>query len=328
MAIKVGQLRKDLVQNRCLEDIKNDVTITTFQKENSEFSDLALALTGSWKTHDENNPKYNNTYYIKLKVKRINIYKDMGNGGDNDPHNLTVDVKLYQDANIKNQYQTISDAIYIEPYIPKDSSDSEYEKEEAFLEWCRQHLDPSESESPSGTEMLLPTQMVGYSYESSSSAIKVEEEDIPEDSPIREYYNELNQKFEEKTKNIDASQGYTNSEYEIVELVFTPYVNSNVLAFELRRVAYDYAEEPRILEIDWEASEVYKIQNILSVTAKKVGIQAKPGSLVVVNSAPMRVGKSGTLEIDVGIDITSIGFAAAGGERAIDDFIVDYIYEA
>ena len=109
MAIKVGQLRKDLVQNRCLEDIKNDVTITTFQKENSEFSDLALALTGSWKTHDENNPKYNNTYYIKLKVKRINIYKDMGNGGDNDPHNLTVDVKLYQDANIKNQYQTISD---------------------------------------------------------------------------------------------------------------------------------------------------------------------------------------------------------------------------
>lgn len=321
MAIKVGQLRKDLVGNSCLEDIKNNVSSITFQKENSDFLDRALALVDSWKT--------NNTYYVKLRIKRINIYDDMGNGGDNDPHNLTIDVKLYKDANTKNQFQTVTDAVYIEPYIPEDGSNSDYEKEEAFLAWCEEHLDPSEPELPDGTEMLLPVQMVGYNYESNSNSILVEGEDTP-DNKVLEYYNELMQKFREKTQNIDASQGYTNSEYEIVELVFSPYTDASLLALELRRVAYDYANEPREIEIDWEGSEFYKINNVLpiGVAAKKVGIQAKPGSLVVVNSAPMRVGKSGTLEIDVGIDITSIGFAAAGGSEAIDDFIVDYIYEA
>ena len=324
MAIQVGQIRKDPNADN-LNNITNPyleaVTITPsrYKKEGGTFTDLALE--GSWQD--------NITYYVKVKIKRVDIYEDMGNpgAGDNDPHNLNIDVKLYPENS--DQYQSIGEPISIDPYF-HEGANQDLDNETAFLEWCNQHLNFTRDDSSSqGNEILLPTQMVGYNYQALSSTIEVnEEESLPEDSPIKTYYNELVRLHELKSSVIVENKGMQNSEYEIIELVFTPYVDAKYLVFELRRVAYDYSTTtPRIVEQDLAEAEAYIIKNIFpnNFRAKKIGVQTKPGTLVVVNSAPMRVGKSGVLEIDVGIDIGSVGFAAAHGK--INDFILDYIYE-
>lgn len=317
MAIKIGQLWKDPNENY-LTDFSVDDSVG-FNTEGSSRTFLDYALQGNWQK--------NSTYYIKLKVKRIDIYKNMGeneNAGDNDPHNLNIDIKLYQDATNK-KYQSIGEPILIGPYLHSGSVDDSLEKERTFLNWCKNHLkSESDSGDPDENEIILPAQMVSYQYELGTSSIKVQEEDI--DPTIIEYYEQLQADFNEKDAYIKSITDNTKtSEFDTIELVFTPIVNAQFLVFELRRVGYDYSNTPRILEV--EEIEAYTIKNILPVgiRAKKIGVQSNPGTLVVINMAPMRIGKSGVLEIDVGIDITSVGFAAAG--KKINEFILDYMYE-
>lgn len=60
----------------------------------------------------------------------------------------------------------------------------------------------------------------------------------------------------------------------------------------------------------------------------KIGYQCRPGSLIVVNNEPIRIGRSGIFEINNGIKINSFKIAAPGGTDAkkIDAFLLDYAY--
>lgn len=61
----------------------------------------------------------------------------------------------------------------------------------------------------------------------------------------------------------------------------------------------------------------------------KFGYQSRPGSLIVVNKEPIRVGRSGIYEINNGTIIQSFMIANPGGwdNSKIDAFLLDYAYK-
>lgn len=63
----------------------------------------------------------------------------------------------------------------------------------------------------------------------------------------------------------------------------------------------------------------------------KMGYQSRPGSLIVVNQEPIRVGRSGIFELNNGMKIESFMIASPGGAKAgnanIDAFLLDYAYQ-
>jgi len=59
---------------------------------------------------------------------------------------------------------------------------------------------------------------------------------------------------------------------------------------------------------------------------KKVGVQSRPGSLVVINKEPIRLGRSGIYELNNGTKITSFMIVPdTRGYGHLDPFLVDYI---
>ena len=61
----------------------------------------------------------------------------------------------------------------------------------------------------------------------------------------------------------------------------------------------------------------------------KFGYQCRPGSLIVVNREPIRVGRSGIYEINNGTTINSFMIANPNGSNNsnIDAFLLDYAYQ-
>lgn len=300
MAIKVGQIRKNGNQSY-ISDINHE--LTTFPvsgiggKIFSEF-----AISGNFQA-DIN-------YYVRVLIKRLSINEDMGSttgAGDNDPHNLNIDVKLYPDNSENSTYQTIGETLLIGPYLGDGTANQD---EESFFKWCEACI--SDGNPSIDDNQHYPGAHTYYSLLKSTY-------DAQHDS-----------------NNNSNTNDSINIPYQTVELVFTPYVNSTRLVFQLRRVNYDYiAEQPRVVDIvkgvrvengkDMDR-DVTTITNILPRTANKIGIQSRPGSLVTVNKEPMRIGKSGTLEINNGIVINSVGMVAPSNE--VNEFILDYTYNA
>ena len=287
MAIRVGQIRKG--DNNYITQMSG-IELTTVETTgvNRIFDDFAIK--GSFEK--------GKTYYIRLQFKRIEINEPMGSNtqaGDNDPHNLNLDVKLFEDANNpQSVYQSIGETLLIEPYYNEDSS-STLAKQTAFVKWCERNL---------------------------ANGI-----DMNEDAD--DYWQVFKSEYEAKEGQSDQNINLGYSPIKTIELIFTPYLNTaQALVFQLRRVSYDYTVTPRIVEVvDSTISDydVATVSNILpNIIADKIGIQTRPGSLVVINQEPMRVGKSGVLEINNGIKVTSVGMVAP--QNSINDFLLDYIY--
>lgn len=149
------------------------------------------------------------------------------------------------------------------------------------------------------------------------------------------------------------------SQYVSYSFVFTPSKNYDTLGFRVNRVSYDaiYASSntartwltddptdvtmkqretrdgkkdistqgPRI-----EINELCELQNIVTEPNgwNKFGFQSRPGSLIVVNKQPIRVGRSGIYQINNGTKITSFMIASPEGSDSskIDAFLLDYTY--
>lgn len=123
-------------------------------------------------------------------------------------------------------------------------------------------------------------------------------------------------------------------EYRYFEFIFTPSKTYSYLAFVLNRIAYDYQTEPRTITnndiiIKGENGDLAEINNILPRTADQIGIQTKPGTLLCINREDIRVGRSGTYEINNGLKINFVGIVNPNGTNAtnINDFILDYAWE-
>lgn len=300
MAIKVGQIRYNNTGGTTyLSPVNNNVVDHPTVIGSTEFIDSAINATFYAGV----------TYYIRIDIARININDDMGNDGvgNKDPHYQNIEVKLY--GINSEQYQTIGDILTIEPYSGGENID----KEEKFINWCEaiQH-------NTDNTPKITDDQYDG----------------------ALAYFTNL-KKDHERRKSDKKKSNNIKTKTKVIELIFTPYVTSDLLVFELNRVSFDYnyagTEKERKVHFS-EDRDVGRVNNVLNkvlpvgVTVEKVGIQSTPSSYVIINGEGMRIGKSGVLEINSGVAVNSVGFAApgaaavSGGDAAINDFILDYIY--
>lgn len=126
-----------------------------------------------------------------------------------------------------------------------------------------------------------------------------------------------------------------NTPYASFETIFTPNDTYTYLGFVLSRTTYDYlGTAPRDdirgnIDFD-EKGDVCTINSILPrAYVDKIGIQSRPGSLICVNREAIRIGRSGTYEINNGVPVTFVGFVAPNGSSAsnVDKFIFDYAWD-
>ena len=138
--------------------------------------------------------------------------------------------------------------------------------------------------------------------------------------------------------------------------VFTPKSNYKYLVLKLTRISYDELVEDRqwLDIIDTVSQDIYDKSTLIdtiNVTGPtievgdiaslndicphkpllKIGFQSRPGTLIVVNKYPIRVGRSGIYQLNNGTKIYSFMIAAPGGstdKNKIDAFLLDYAYQS
>lgn len=153
------------------------------------------------------------------------------------------------------------------------------------------------------------------------------------------------------------------SEYSSYSFVFSPSKSFNRLGFRINRVSFDAinTSSPRNWLIDsttdvsgrrytgsgstrvvvsttgdrvvyfGDNADVCTLNNLVNQSSGwlKIGYQCRPGSLIVVNGEPIRVGRSGIYEINNGTIIDQFMIASPGGSdnSKIDAFLLDYAYK-
>ena len=130
-----------------------------------------------------------------------------------------------------------------------------------------------------------------------------------------------------------AANGRTN-----IELPFSPIADCRVIAFVIKRTSIDNPTPRDNVVISNGICGI--TQNLLpqDTIALRIGLQAKPNTLFIVNNEPIRLGKSGLFEINNGVKIASVGVLAPGciddpeddtdtpGD-AVEFFLIDYTYD-
>ena len=155
--------------------------------------------------------------------------------------------------------------------------------------------------------------------------------------------------------------------YSSYSFVFTPSNNFDRLGFRINRVSFDAINVNSGNERNWlienpvdvqnvprytsgqdivistrgpriyynnENGDVCTLDNLVTKSASsswlKFGYQCRPGSLIVVNKQPIRLGRSGIYQINNGTTITDFMIASPGGSDAsrIDAFLLDYAYKS
>lgn len=135
-----------------------------------------------------------------------------------------------------------------------------------------------------------------------------------------------------KVINID---GGTSSEWQDVEIIFTPFVSFDVLLFELQRTPEDYTSgNPRKPIICFQ--ELSIVNNIIgnsniSKAPKagaefiKIGVQSRPGFTMCINGEEIHTSRSGIYELKSGVVLVSFfSVVGAGKVPGGQTYIKDY----
>lgn len=107
----------------------------------------------------------------------------------------------------------------------------------------------------------------------------------------------------------------------------TPITQTLFIPKENRRIIYNDSFD-QALNFNGECSQLVEIKQD-NFDWAKIGYQGRPGSLIVVNQEPIRVGRSGIFELNSGLKIKSFKLAAPNGAKNvenIDAFLLDYAY--
>ena len=301
MSTQVGQIR-----NNGGDDYLTSLSSTIDNVNTAGFNDTAIVLNDNFQTDV--------LYYVRLNIQRINVNEPLGSSGggsDSDPHYQDINISLLNSNNIITQ--AITKSLIIAPYSSSNEDIvAELQRQEAFIKWC----------TPNGTNYV---NILGSNTSTNRNGLTTIEW-----NNARDYFNLLQAEYNNKKSSSSNINNTIRNEYQVHEFVFMPYISAKKILLSLRRLSYDYnfSSNARKVHIDSSTYDVCRINNILpnGVIADKIGIQMDPGSLVIVNTEPMRVGKSGVLEINCGVPINFVGMAAPN--REIKDFILDYVYQS
>lgn len=138
---------------------------------------------------------------------------------------------------------------------------------------------------------------------------------------------------------IDDELNPNNGKYDYYDLVFVPNRNDfNTLVLCINRDANDILDQPKKINGLYNY-HLYSLTNLIDPSHqkywKKMGIQSRPGSLIVVNKEPIRIGRSGIYELNNGTKITSLMIASGWTtdetgqsiDASVDPFLIDYVYQ-
>lgn len=127
--------------------------------------------------------------------------------------------------------------------------------------------------------------------------------------------------------------------YDYYDLVFVPNRKDyKVLVLCINRDANDILVSPTPA-LSASTFSLYSLENLVNSSEekywKKMGIQSRPGSLIVVNKEPIRIGRSGIYQLNNGTKVTNV-MIASGWEKdqsgqtidaSVDPFLIDYVYQ-
>ena len=165
------------------------------------------------------------------------------------------------------------------------------------------------------------------------------------DRDTNDYYLGNGDTSYSRTNNVNdivLSASWTYEEgttYGYLEIVFRPVDDGfNTILFEMIRTPEDYniqqdsddggTEYGRVVPLDKFTFELYQLNNLVAVVnpdgmkLDRIGVWGRPGLFTAVNGEEIRIGPSGSYELDV-IPITSLTIVARDAE---DYFTVDYSY--
>lgn len=334
MSYLVAQLRKDsttqymspLIGEMTESDILKKVKIPSpFDSEaesqqNQGFEDLIIRLP--------NNLSVSETYYLRFTIKKVlqNYYSTPNkvailNGGDADSDTLNFIVYLGRTG---ENFQD-GDPIY-------------YDTSNAVVTY----------------NDLSKLQQIGTAYVPCQVKESIQQEtDIDPENII----TCPNCGFQFTKEGSESHEVIADPEPEYITFsyVFKPMKSDyNTILLKLNRIGYDVLVEPRnwLLQTTTVTDEsmnesitfysnikclspdgqISKLNNIIPQNRtpwKKMGYQSRPGSLIVINDEPIRVGRSGIYELNNGMDIVSFMIANPNGSniKNIDAFLLDYVYE-
>ena len=325
--IQVGQIRKDSTGGTpYLIPITPNATVVYNKGQNDTvFHDFALAYTF----------EANHTYYLRFAVQRYlydDQYKPYGDYTFVD-FNLMLCREQGEsgsgDHSIDERWQTVEKNLMLTPYYPNQNQPWQ----EFVVVFTPTEL---------ANYLCFKINRIGYDY--------VYEEVLGEKGRKVFRYKNGSPGYEENT--IEFSDLIRQAEIEIeidAEKRFKERVRENLPSSvdpdEIMGIINDalYNEETGEQEIIfvWQGEkehetipievtgEFSEANNILGeITADKIGIQSRPGSLFVVNDEPIYLGRSGIYEVNNGTKIKSVRVIAPGGSTIskIQDFILDYAY--
>ena len=128
---------------------------------------------------------------------------------------------------------------------------------------------------------------------------------------------------------VDITTDQTQSRNEVI-------LTDNERAF-LERTNYSpnifICERVNNLGVKIDDGDLARLNDLVAAEGKgywtKIGYQSRPGSLIVVNKQPIRVGRSGIYELDNGLKITDFMIAGPNGSDVnnLDSFLLDFAYE-
>lgn len=349
MAYQVGQLRKDTSQTY-MTSLAIDKTIQypsinpfSFQNDENEnryFEDFALRL------EDQSSFKPDEVYFLRFKILRIpqffyssdtNYGLYMGTYSDADSLNLTIELRQYnaETQTMGQNYQTIGTCSI--PQIELFSQKS-IKNGENYDYIASQYLNKTgknpyasfsfvfspdsdlDSETETYNTIVFRIQRISYDVLENPCIPQQENNEIIQtrtrdgrtwlrDWKVFEDYN--NYTYERNNQSNNDICKY---------LIDLPTV---VVENELS----NYYEDPLTPA---ETGELSILSNIIPNQQKwiKIGYQCRPGSLIIINKQPIRVGKSGIFELDNNLPIKDFRIANPGGSnlKYIDAFLLDYAY--
>ena len=111
-----------------------------------------------------------------------------------------------------------------------------------------------------------------------------------------------------------------------IDVIRTTGIDNITVSTRGKRIFYSKNSED-----DTKSGDVCTLVNLVNQTSGwlKIGYQCRPGSLIVVNGEPIRLGRSGIYEINNGTIIDKFMIATPGGSdnSKIDAFLLDYAYK-
>ena len=323
MAYLVSQLRKNNGQ-AYMEKLL--ITKTVYQSEdpfgqNKVFKDYAIKLSNGGQF------KSSQTYYLRFKIARIPQYYYSSNNSEN----------YYKTAYFQADTLNLTLLLCREESASESSIDETEGTETQVIGTCSVPMavdieDPSYSTfsfvfTPVKNFDYLVFKIQRNTYDAIENSVD-ENDDLERGTSGRTWLIDdidTNEPPEEVVRNRSAQAGS---------------IDNIILKVPKHRIFVDYLPNDDLTTI-LNKGQLCKLINIVddeksnsgskSKIWLKMGYQSRPGSLIVVNQEPIRVGRSGIFELNNGMKIESFMIASPGGAKAgnanIDAFLLDYAYQ-